>query len=207
MINVVQAGPTGFDYAIFGEQSPVNTSYFQQQLSYFSESLNDLGRKFMQGAQEVYDKINNNEALRYARAALRTVRGIFHPNAVVSLESIEDLRSAQPMMQRYIMAEPTLRQQYNRQLIDGYSSTYVDMDVGCMAENHYDYRRVMTGVIQDVQDDSGEDHWVAKQFYDEARDDERDLTHDERVSILKTWEIVKMFTEAGKDVTDIFAKD
>lgn len=205
-VNVIHAGPTGFDYAIFGDHSPINSQYFQQQLSYFSDSLNDMGRRFMEGSREIYDRLNNSEALRMARAAMRTVRGVFHPNMIVPLETLEDLRSAQPLMQRYVMAEPMLREKFHRQLVDGYSSTYVDVDPGCIGSNHYDYRRVMTGIVQDTVTEDGEDGWVSHNYYDEDRGDDRDLDSGEKFAILNTWDIVKMFVNSGRDPTDIFAK-
>lgn len=205
MINVIHGGNVGsFNLLSLPNQNPINQQYIQSQLSNFSHSLTELGRKFMETSQEIYERVNSSEAMRQARAAIRNVRSMFDPNEIYYVDNLERMRTAQPMMQRFIMAEPLLRDLFHRQQCDGYSSTYIDVDPGRIGDQHYDWRRVMTGIIQEEVDEDGIDTWVARNFYEDLRPEDRDLTIEEKSAVLSTWEMVKLFTEANQDPTDIF---
>lgn len=205
-INVVHAGDIGaFDAVIFPEQSPMINQYIQQQLTNFSHTLTDIGRQFVETSKALYEKVNDSNAVRLAKAAVRMAKGMFHPNAIVPLETVEDIRAAQPMMQRYIMAETTLRDQYRKQLVDGYSDTYSDVDPGKMGHEHYDYRRVMNGVVVEEVDSEGNDTWTSYNYFDDLRGDDRELDFMEQHSILRTWDVVRIALAAGRDPSDPFS--
>lgn len=207
-INVVEVNdPRSFDLFMYPDQSPLNHQYISNQLSAFSQSLTDVGRKFLETSREIYEKINDAVAVRAAKAALRMAKGLFHPNAIVPLETIDDLRSAQPVMQRYIMAEPILRAMYHEQRIDGYSDTYRDIQPGVVGEEHFDYRRVMTGFVQEEKTANGEDSWVARQYLDDLHEDDRELDIHERHIVIRAWDLAKVFIEAKQDPTNIFGGD
>ena len=205
-IQVIHGGNTdSFDMLAFPMQNPANAHYIQHQLANFSQSLTDIGRKFIETSQQIYERVNDSNVLRTARAAIRMAGGMFHPNEIVELTTLQELRFAQPIMQRYIMAEPNLRELYNKQQCDGYSDSYANIDPGCIKEDHYDYRRVMHGIIVDKVDEEGNDTWSATQYYQENRGDDIELPFDEQVAILQTWDIVKLFVNAGADPSDPFA--
>jgi hypothetical protein len=209
-INVVHAGDAGaFNAILFPEQSPMVDQYIQNQLNNFSTTLTDIGRQFVETSRALYDKVNDSNAVRLAKAAVRMAKGMFHPNAIIPLETVEDLRAAQPMMQRYIMAEPMLREQFHKQLVDGFADTYADIDPGLIGVHHYDYRRVMNGVVQDTTEVDSEDNvvhgWVSMNFYEDLRGEDRELDFTEQHSILRTWDVVRMAMAAGRDPTDPFS--
>lgn len=198
-INVVHAGDTSsFDYLIFPNQNPANQISIQNQLQQFSQTLTDTGRKFLEASATIYQQIHDSDVARMARAALRSAKGIFHPNQIMDLETLEELQSAQVMMQRYIMAQPDIRGLYNAQRCDGYSDTYVDIDPGAILDSHYDYRRVMDTVIQ--EEGEGESYsWFTRMYCEDLLEGDRELDFEERVSILGTWDVLKMFVQAGKE--------
>lgn len=193
-----------FDYLLFPDQNPNNQSFIQQQLNNFSNTLTETGKRFLETSKAIYEKINDSNAVRMAKAAIRTAKGLFHPNSVVYLDSLDNIRSAQPVMQRYIMAEPTIRQYFHDQKCDGFADTYVDMHPKDIGDTHYDYRRVMNGMIQDTVDEAGEYDWVSKNYYEDILTGDRELDFDEKCDVLSTWSIMKMFMDAGEDPTNIF---
>jgi hypothetical protein len=200
IVNVVPVSSLeSFDYFIYPEQNPVNQNYFYNQVYAVNQALNDFGSKFMQASQHIYEKINDSNVIRAAKAALRYAVGLSHPNAVVYLKTIDELRAAQPVMQRYIMANPVVREMYNQQLIDGYNDTYIDNEPGFMKALHYDFRRVMDSVIQDKVDDEGNYEWVAPQYYEDLIAGDRDLDFQEKINILNTWDVIDQFMKSGKE--------
>ncbi len=201
-VNVIHAGDVrSFDAMLFPEQSPQTSSYIQSQLNSFSSTLTEIGKQFVESSKALYEKINDSNAIRLAKAAVRMAKGMFHPNMIIPLETLEDVRAAQPMMQRYIMAEPTLREQYHRQLVDGFSDTYADVEPKRIGEKHYDYRRVMDGIVIDDE----EEGWIANNYFEDLRGDDRDLDLVEQRAILKTWDIIRMALASEKDPSDPFA--
>jgi hypothetical protein len=206
-INVIHSGSVdSFDYLAFPNQNPANTLYIQNQLTNFSQSLTDIGRKFIETSQAIYERVNDSNAIRAAKAAVRMAKGMFHPNEIRPLTTMEDIRFAQPIMQRYIMAQPDLRQMYHRQQCDGFSESYVDIEPNRVGLDHYDYRRVMSGIVVDETTPDGEDGWVSRTFFEDERGIDAPLDFADKVNILKTWDLVSMFVEAGKDPSDPFGK-
>lgn len=204
MVQVVQAGNVAtFDYLLYPEQNFMNQTYLENQLNSFSNQISDFGRKFLEETKTIYNKINDSSIIKAAKAAIRSVKGIFHPNAIVPLITLDEIRSAQSSMQRYIMAEPTIRETFHLQRCNGFSDTYVDNYPGQVGEQHYDYRRVMDGIVRDVETEEGYD-WVATRYFEELVEGDRELNLNEQVCIMSSWDIAKAFLQAGEDPTDMF---
>lgn len=194
-----------FDYFIYPEQNPYNQSYFHSQVYQVNQALNAFGQKFMEASRQIYEKINDWQAIKAAKAALRYAVGLAHPNAITKLKTLDEVRAAQPVMQRYIMANPVVREFYQKQRIDGFSDTYLDNEPGKIGSRHYDYRRVTDGIVQDTQTEEGDYEWVSHQYFEDLFDGDRDLELVEKVDILHTWDIIEMFMKAGQaDPTNPF---
>lgn len=195
MINVIHGvGANAFDALIYPEQSIANQMYFQNQINTFSNTLSDFGRGFMEAARAAYDKINSSEAIHLAKVAIQAAKGLLNPNVVTPLQSLAQLQAATPVMQRWVMACPEVREVYHQQRCDGYSETYVDLYPDQVGENHYDYRRVMNGMVQEDGDS-----WIVNQYPDELVEGDRELLHQEQDFIISSWNLAKLFMEAKKD--------
>lgn len=200
MINVIHgAGGNAFNALLYPEQNPFHADYFHTQVTNFNNVLTDVGQRFMDTAKAVYDRINDSAAAELARRAIRAAKGMFNSNLIVPIFELSDLQMAQPTMQRWVMANPTIRELYHEQRCSGYADSYVDMQPGAIGESHYDYRRVMSNVIQEDAID-----WHAKIYFDELHEGDRELTHHEKFDVLDTWRIVEMFVKQSKDPTDPF---
>jgi hypothetical protein len=195
MINLIYNHDNAFDAIVYGEQHPANLEFFRQQTRGLSETLTDAGRNFFSNVQQLHEQFNGSEAIRLAKAAVRASKSLFKPNIVSGIFDMGEMQQAQPIMQRFIMANPVVRQMYHDQRCDGYGDTYVDMQPNKIGEDHYDYRRVMHGMVQESQ----EYDWTATFHMDELHDGDKHLTMDEQVDILQTWEIVEMFLAKGDE--------
>jgi hypothetical protein len=204
MIQVIHSDDARvFDYALFPEQNPNNYVYIQQNMAAFADALTQTGRQFMEQYRDHYASIDHGEIARKARKVMRAARDLFRPDLILPLETIEELQAAQLKMQRYIMAEPTIRQLYISNKCDGYRDTYMDMQPGRISEDHLDYRKVMTGVVMDTADGG----FIARQYLDELPDGDLELAADERFAILRTWDAVKLALSRGEDPTNPFGGD
>ncbi len=208
-INVLPISDVGvLDYLMFPDQHPSNLDYFRNQVESISATLNDYGRRFMETSRDLYNTVHDSRLVNAAKAAMRYISGAHHPNEIVYFNTLDDLRTAQPIMQRYVMADPVIRQAYFDYRIDGYSDTYVDMQPGKIGVEHYDYRRMMNGIVQDGTDEHGNYEWCAHIFTDELYEGDRELTLVEKVMAMRAGDLARMFLEAGKkDPTDVYGGD
>ena len=204
MARVVEGGTAGLDYLLypnFGFNQPV-IDYFRANANNLTNNLTQAGQAFMSQAKDLFESIYNNKTFQAARNLIKQVdNSVNFGNMIYEIKTLEGLQQASPVMQRWNMACPEIRELYHQQRCDGYSSTYVDRHPNDIGINHYDFRRVMDTVVTECKDGG----WECYQFGDELEEGDRDLTLDEKVDILNTWDIMKMFVQMGKeDPTDIY---
>ena len=207
-VNVVQGGsPALFNAMLFPETTPETKQWLYDQFHRDKSMLTDMGRQFMETAGALYKRLNDPSLGRMARSLVRNLTGIAHPNMILPIDTLSDCQGAKPVMQRYVMALPELRRLYHRQLCDGYSDSYIDHDPGMIGVDHYDYRRVMNGVVVDVKKEDGTETWAAFMYPDELVEGDRELEVDEQFIVLNAWETARLALHDKKDPTDIFNGD
>lgn len=201
---VIIGSPMDADALIYGVQHPGTLQYLEeniqrlgQQMSSYGQTLTDAGRQFYERAQTLYQQFNSADALRAAEAAMRRVKSYFQDELILPLQDIGALQNASLIMQRWVMAEPTLRQMYHKQQCDGYSDTYIDCHPGQVGEQHYDWRRVNEGLV--VEDPKDSDDYKVTFYFDDLIDGDRELTLQEQMAVTSTWDMVKHYVGQGKD--------
>jgi hypothetical protein len=192
-----------FDALMYPPAHPGTVQFLSNQVTNMVQNwgsgFTESAGRFVETAQRMYDSVYSENALRLARAAVRKVKHIFQTDEIRSLWEIGSIQNASVKMQRWIMADPIVRQAYYDQRISGYE-TYLDMEPGCVGKHQSDYRNVMNGMI--VED--GEDLKMV-QYFDELPEGEHALTHEDRVDIISTWDHIRALIEAGKeDPTSVF---
>jgi len=182
---------------MFPGQSQVMESYLYNQVASVASTLNEVGQKFMSTNREIYNRLNNSELMMQAKALLRNKVGLNNPNVIKYLSTLDMIQDSSPYMQNYIMANPNIRELYTKQMCNGFSDTYVDIDPGTIGDSHYHYRRVVDTVLID-----NEEEWICKNYYEELLPEDRDLDIYEKADILSTWEVMNLFIKEGFDVSD-----
>lgn len=197
-------GADEFDALVYGHHHPGTSQYLEsniqkvaQQFSNFGNAVTDAGKLFYESAKNLYQRFNDSDAVRAAHAAMSKIRMTYQPDCIRPLRSLHDLQNAPLTMQRYMMAEPVTRALYNQQLCDGYSETYIDIQPGAILDNHYDYRRVMEGLVTECTENPEQDKVT---FYmDDLINGDRELTLSEQLDITSTWELMRAFVKEGKE--------
>lgn len=209
MAHVIEGGSDAFNALIYGEPHPGTRDFLRNQVETMSDRLTEAGRNFMQGAREVYERVSGSTAARLARAASRQFRSLWQQDDIRELAELADLQTAPLTMQRWIMAEPTIRKLYQKQRCDGYSGSYTDVWSGDLGENHYDWRRVHSGLVQFTVDEHGEEteDWYATTYLEDLLPDDSDLYLEDQVDIKTTWDNVVSAIRAGKDPTSKWDSD
>lgn len=198
MVMVIQDTPqnTMFTTAMFGEPVRELVDYIGYQYDQASRYLTDRARGWMENAGSIFQRTDYDTLLRTTRAVSRQLKGAFRDDVIQPLYDIGQFQTAGPVMQRWIMAEPTVRQLYHEQGCDGYSGTYVDMAPHAVGETHYDYRRVMDGVVV-TDEQTGQ--WHADSYLEPLYEGDRDLMPDEQADIQIAWRHLKRHLRDGTD--------
>jgi hypothetical protein len=201
MVQVVIGGNTEFNALVYGQKNPGTISFLEQEAFTISPQLTHAGQEFFANQAMLFEQYNGAEALRLANAAVRKVQAIFQPNSIRNLWELGAIQNAPLVMQRWIMAEPTVRKMYHEQRCDGYAETYVDMHPGFVGREHYDWRQVQHGLVQTEDEDAP----MVSFFFDELEQGDRELTLEEKMDIVSTWDVVRsMLKPGGEDPTSVF---
>lgn len=204
-INVIPHGsPQMFNALVFPEKDVATQHWLRERIEQGRQLLSDVGASFVHHTDMLYRQLYNSNIDQMLRSTVRGVKGLFHANAIVSYHSIDEVQSAQPIMQRYIMAQPALRDLYHRQLCNGYSDSYVDHEPGRVGESHTDYRRVMDGIVKEHDHPDETYRWEVSHYYEDIDNHEPPLTAVQQFSILDSWALVEQALAQRRDPTDIF---
>lgn len=201
---ITSGGAEGMLVSFYGMPHPATLAFLDRQVHNMSDSLTAAGRQFMTKAEELYDRFSSSHAMRLMRAAARAATHFWESDTIRYLADIGAMQNAPPTMHRWIMAEPTIRNLYHENRCDGYSNTYVDAFPEDVGVDHYDYRRVMNGVVEETEDGG----WKATTWYEELLEGDQELSMEEKNDILDTWWAMKQMIKAGgEDPTSRYNAD
>lgn len=183
-----------FNALAFGRKHQNTLNYISQSMNNFTDTFINAGSMFMNRAKELYDRFNSSEALNFARNIRSKYLSIneLH-NEVVFLNSLSDIQNCSPYMQRWVMANPVIREDwYFKHRLDGYNDTYTNMFGNCSGEKHYDYRRVINGLMTDDRD-------KIDIYIEEEIEDDPVLSLRDQIKILHSWNLTNMYLSKGKN--------
>lgn len=213
-MRVITGGAEVFDALIYHEPHPGTMNYLQSQFDNVSSSLSGFGASFMETARSAWERFGNSDAFRRAKAAVRSVAHMWQRDEIRSIWEMGAFQQAPLSMQRYLIANPVVREMYNEQRVDGWSDTYVDMYPGKTGWQHYDYAMVTHGMVQTptimVKDEDGKEHeegdFHVEFFFDEPVEGDRYLTLLEQHDLMKSWDAMNaLIADGGEDPTSVYA--
>jgi hypothetical protein len=183
MGQVISIPSSALDYMMFGDNRSKVSNYIQQQIN----ELRTYAPRFFEGIKDVvyntYNYLTNEFLFTKTLQHLQDNNINIHNQEIFEYLSYEAVRDANITMQRYIMAYPQLRELYLNNKIDGYSETYVNMFNDDIGDSHYDYRKVMDGVIV-----STENGFKFTHYNDELLPGDKPLSFVDRMTILRVWD-------------------
>lgn len=148
MAQIVRGDREVFSHMLFGGPDPYLQQYIQETNNHFSTMLTSVGQQFVQNAQNIFSRIESNEALRLARAAMRKVNTYLQEDVIYQMTTIDELQEAPNIMVQWIMAHPQLRQLHKDEVIDAYGNRYIDVQPGAYKWNHQDYCTIYGGWME-----------------------------------------------------------
>lgn len=200
MATIIQGDASTFSALAMGEMHPGTQQYLNTQMETPTHTLTDQGRQFLQNTQSLFDRIAESRSMRRVKAVKRAIGEMWQSDEIRHLSTIGEFQWAPDRMQRWLMAEPTIRDMYHKQRLEGYQGTYRDAYPDDIGENHYDYRRATNGFVfvkDEPEDDEPE--WTSITYYDDLEPDDRELELVEQSDIIDSWANVKSLVYQGED--------
>lgn len=191
---IVRGGLDAFSGLVYGIHSDEDRNYFRSQHDLIPAMVGPYGDMFMDTTKSRFEQFHGSAAIAKARLAMQHVAQVQNTDGVRSLFDVIDFQTATPTMQRWVMACPEVRSVYHKQQCDGYSETYVDDAPGKIGHDHYDYRRVMNGIVQEID---GE--YMTYVYSEDLKPGDTELPLVEQAAILTTWDIAKLMFKKGYD--------
>lgn len=189
-VRTVQGGTDALNALVYPQPDPTFLQYLDNNLQYAKEKLGGIATGFVDTVNTLYNKYNGEAILNAGKMLLQNVGGHMNQNVIYPV-SYEQLGNANYVMQRYIMAEPTVNKLYQTNSCMGFDQTYVDYEPDNVGKERLDYRNVMNGVL-DFDNDEGVIRYYShddEDIYTELNKyGELDVL--DKFSILETWDNV-----------------
>ena len=179
---VVDEGGGLFGAMAYARLHPNTINYLTNQASQTFTNLSNNAMHMFNTVSNVFKAFNYDEFIRTSRAAVRAIGNMWQHEGIMPIDTIGGLQHASLEMQRWLMAETTVRALYNDQRCDGYHETYIDRDPGCIGVNHYDYRRATNHLFMPVNETM-----VASSYMETLREGDRELHVTEQADIAIAW--------------------
>lgn len=176
-----------------GGHLDMNTqSWLGERSDALRATISNTATAFFNQAASLYTMISTSDAVQALRNMTVKADNAWQNNTIAYMSTTEQLQCAAPVMQRWIMAEPTVRQMYLNGEVSGYGESYTNLHGNGVGAAHYDWRQVMSGIATIT-----DDHISHTTYVEDTRDD-NELSVFEKVDILRTWNTVQVALSEGE---------
>lgn len=198
-ITVVSGDTNTFRASAYGRPDVMTMQWCEQREQQQFQNVDPLVRQqFLDQRGTVFGELDYTGILQLSKAMSNQMDTTWMRNVIQTLNTVEQLQVAPPVMINWIMANPVAREMYHRQEIAGYDEYYTDPEPGKVGEDHYYYRRAVNGLF--LEDKDGE--FVATEWLEDLWDPSDSLDIVDQRSIQATWEtLVTALRKRGSDPT------
>lgn len=196
-----------------GRPTPAAFQYFNNQYQNIVSMAQNVGNVVLQqvydGAATMYNHIMTSRPWEIAEGIFNQASHMMDPNMVRPLHTVSEMQAARPIMQRWIMANPEIRQMHIDNKVEGYHESYINTQPGLVGVQHYDYRRATNSMFTFVPraDETSTDPqlWQATTYVEALLEGDRELSHYEKKDIGITWDaLMHAMSNQSFDPTSIF---
>ena len=181
------------DIAAGGFLDSSTTNWIQDRTQALMSTVSATTAGWFNKARTFYQTISETDAVQALRNLTAKSDLSWKGNNVHLCTSIEQIQASNPVLQRYLMAEPNLRQLYLNQSCEGFAGVYNNVHGNAIGVNHYDYRRVTDGMLMVTE---SEIEW--NDFYELIPDNDKELELYEKADMIRNWNLVNIALDANE---------
>ena len=197
MANYIEGDLETADLLIYGTKSQLSEDLIDEQKEKFMDNLFPDSVAFFTKILALQKQMAKNRAIQIAKGAFRKARSLWQDDDIRELKSIGEFQNAPDRMKRFVMAEPTIRALWQRQLCDGYND-FCEYNRDQSGDDLKEYRLVMNGMV--ITDNEELDHEYV--IYDNPLDqmDKADIiTTTEQHEIFDSWRNLRTILAKGEE--------
>ena len=186
--------------ALFGGSNSLSSSASQFINNSFMNYSNTVipDNDFYQSAVANWDRVNSASYQARIDSLRSNFNSSWKSNDFRALNSLEEIREAPSVMQKYIMSHPTIRKSFNRGTIDGYAG-YRDWNPGTIKHTDPVYRNAVSDIT--VRAKGEEPKYSTSTYYDVTKLESDELTFQDKVAIHQTWHHLDKFAIGDENPT------
>ena len=191
---VIHGGSVAANALLYNEPDSRLKEYISNNLAMAMDATRSIGSGFINTVESMYNKFNNSEIVNAATMILYNA-GTHLSQDAIHYVRYENVHNANLIMQRYILANPTIYNLYQNNMCHGYADTFIDnVSRDTLLEDRIEYQQVMDGLLQFDKEDEGYVHHYSHEH--------PDLEHFDKLAITDTWYEALRRIEEGIDPTD-----
>lgn len=200
---IVQGGLDAFNAMRGGFPSQDSMRELQQQFQQSMGFLDTAQQALVANAQAAYRMMTQSESANLLRNLGTKIQNVWS-SGIQQLYSIDEIQTAEPIMQRWVMAHTGIRQMYLDNRCDGYGESYENVQGDTVGRAQYDWRQVMNGV--QVVDNNGNAYHET--YHDLKDKHDITLSVSEQLDVLSTWSLIdRLIEEQDEDPTSPYGAD
>lgn len=201
-MRVISGGTNSFSDIITGGQHSSVVDYFKNNLMNYAKNTvsniaNSTNNFIGDIATSLYNRYSSMSAINAGKDLLASSETYSREDIIhkVTYDNIDDMSI---MMQRYTMANPTIMKEYRRNTIEGYPY-FIDDEPNVKPIDRVDYINSINDMM--IHQEGKDIYCYNCSSTEITKEDE--LTLDQKINILNTWDIVNDRLKNDEDPTDI----
>lgn len=171
--------------ALFGRPLQATQEYITTRFNDYASRIVDTANNMQTNLVDRFNQLRSASYIQRVDSLRHQFNANWQTDTIRYLSSVEQMQEATQVMQRWVMAQPQLRQIYNRGGLSAYDGTYVDKYPGTVGADHYDYRRVMNGVVYQTEEGTS-----YTQYYEAGVEEVDILSLLDTTAIIRTWKVI-----------------
>lgn len=195
---VFYGSPTEASAALFSKPSNAAMQYVNQTIDRFSSYASSIPTAIGQMVMDKHRELMDTGLSRKVEAIRHKINNFWEEDCIRPLPTVGDIQQAPDSMVRWIMANPTIRNYYHEERVEGFGERYIDREPEYVGKDQYDYRRVMDGMV--VVDKETKQASYSN-FHEEYIAEDVVLTTIEKATIKMAWDTINDNIDEG-DISD-----
>jgi hypothetical protein len=185
-MNYIEVGDVGVGLAsVFNAPSEKMVSVLRSHVADYAGAVQTTQPQAAAAVLERFDFLNSAPTTGYIKALKNKQEHFWSLSPLQYLKTIDEIKDANEITQRYIMANPTIRRLTAQGTLHGYNETYVDLFPKARGPLHIDYRNITNSVA--IKQDDG---YYYSTTYADSQALMVQFTAVEKLNVLKMWDLI-----------------
>ncbi len=173
------------DIAAGGHLNDSTVQWINDRATQLRSTISSTANTFFEQARSMHQMISASDAMQALRNLTAKATSLWSSNQIHRIRTMEEMQTANPVNQRYLMAHIPVREMYLANSIEGYGDSYTNLHGTGLGNDHYDFRRVMNGIITPVVERS-----EVTQYHEILKEGDKELSLHEKVDIINNWNLL-----------------